>query len=75
MKCLKRDIIPNENLILTSKETHVVAITKTNLLTIFKEIMAACENQMKHINTLCWQAGSLNSETGGKFSYCCTSEC
>jgi hypothetical protein len=43
-----------KNSVRTAKKTQVFTITKTNLLMLFKEIIAVySENHTKHINTKC----------------------
>jgi len=43
-----------KNSVRTSKRTPHFTITKINLLTLFKEIIAVCtENHTKHVNTNC----------------------
>ena len=40
-----------------AQKTHSVSVIKTNLLTLYREIIAVCfEIHKKHINTLCGQS-------------------
>jgi hypothetical protein len=56
----KMVLIILNNSVLTSKKTQPIIITKTELLMLFKEIIAVnCENNMKSINALCRQNAEL----------------
>jgi len=44
----------HKNLVATSQKTLVIFITKTNWLTVFREVLPLdCKNHMKITNTLC----------------------
>jgi hypothetical protein len=60
-----------ENSVRTAKKTQHFTITKTNWLTLFKDIIPVySENHTKHINTLSGQNSELvNDEVCGTHTY------
>jgi hypothetical protein len=67
LKSLKLNCVVFKDSIHAAEETHSISVIQTNLLMLYREIIAVCsEIHTKHINKLCGQNTEfLNVKPGG----------